>query len=133
VVEIDIAKYRSAWPAIASRMRDLAGPSRHALLLEADPVSLADGSVVFELPAHLPFHLERLKADAQLHQLLAQASVEFVGATVGVEFLAKGDEGADPESELDRAPEQDDLQEEDEGAIDPASLVVDMLDGEIID
>lgn len=135
--DVDIATYRSAWPVIASRMRDLAGPSRHALLLEASPTSVEDGRVVFELPAHLPFHLERLRTDAELHQLLAQASVEAVGGSVFVEFRAMGEADtavADSrEVEPERAPEKDDLDEEDEGAIDPMSLVVDMLDGEVIE
>lgn len=135
---IDIETYRSAWPAIAARMRDLAGPSKHALLLEASPVSVAGGTVTFELPAHLPFHLERLRADTAFHQLLAQASAEFVGAVVQVEFQAEGNGGmADPQQQADpesgRAPEMDQLDQDEEGAIDPASLIVDMLDGEIVD
>jgi hypothetical protein len=114
-------------------MRDLAGPSKHALLLEADPVAVVNGTVVFDLPAHLPFHLERLRVDTQLHQLLAQASVEFVGATLGAEFRAKGDEEAEAETEPERVPGQEDLEEEDDGGIDPTSLVVDLLDGEIVE
>ncbi len=131
--DVDIAKYQAAWPAIAARMRDLAGPSKHALLLEASPATVADGTVTFELPSHLPFHLERLKVDTQLHQLLAQASAEFVGGSLRVDFRAKGDPVADGEHEPERAPEKEDLDEGDEGAIDPTSLIVDMLDGEIID
>ena len=135
--DLDLATFESAWPVIASRMRDLAGPSRHALLLEATPVSIADGCVVFELPAHLPFHLERLKVDSELHQLLAQASAEAVGGLVDVEFRAKGEAeesaAAATDTEPERAPEKQDLADDDEGAIDPTSLVVDMLDGEVIE
>jgi hypothetical protein len=115
-------------------MRDLAGPSRHALLLEAKPASIDAGRVVFEIPSHLPFHLERLKTDEELHNLLAQASTEAVGASVGVEFRTESDATAPPppRPEPTRAPDKDDL-EEDEGDIDPASLVIDMLDGEMLD
>ncbi|MCP3995619.1 MAG: DNA polymerase III subunit gamma/tau [bacterium] len=135
VPDLSIATYESAWPAIAARMRDLAGPSRHALLLEAKPASIEAGRVVFELPSHLPFHLERLKADQELHDLLAQASTEAVGVSVCVEFSVESDATAPPppRPEPTRAPDKDDLEEENEGAIDPASLVVDMLDGEILD
>ncbi len=120
-------------------MRDLAGPSKHALLLEANPASIVGNTIIFELPAHLPFHLERLKTDKALCELLGQAGAEFVGANLIVEFQAKGDDGASAgsvpvvEAEPERAPEKDDLDEEDEGGIDPTSLIVDMLDGEIID
>ncbi len=133
--DLNLSTYESAWPAIAARMRDLAGPSKHALLLEARPASVRGDAVVFELPGHLPFHLERLKADSELHELLAQASAEFVGSTIRVVFEAKGEEAAPPVAEREpvRAPDKDDLVEEDAGAIDPASLVVDMLDGEIVE
>jgi len=131
----DLATFESAWPAIAARMRDVAGPSRHALLLEASPSAVEGKNVVFELPSHLPFHLERLKADGELHDLLAQAAAESVGATITVEFRAAGApiRAASPHAEPERAPDESDLADEDDGAIDPTSLVVDMLDGEIIE
>jgi len=137
--KVDLATYESAWPAIAARMRDLAGPSKHALLLEVRPRSVEGGTVTFELPAHLPFHLERLKADAALHELLAQTGAEFVGVRLAVEFQAEGGSTSPPqqpkpEQDPERAPEKDDMAEEgDAGSTDPMSLVVDMLDGEIID
>ncbi len=132
--DLDLATYESAWPAIAARMRDLAGPSKHALLLEVRPAAVNAGKVVFELPGHLPFHLERLKADTQLHQLLAEASAEFVGGSIDVEFRADGIAAVPaPAPEPTRAPDKDSLVEEDEGAIDPTSLVVDILGGEVLD
>ncbi len=131
---LDLATYESSWPAIAARMRDLAGPSRHALLLEASPKAVEGSKVVFELPSHLPFHLERLKADAELHSLLGQASAEFVGSSVEIEFRAQDAAAAPaPTPEPTRAPEKTDLVEEDDGAIDPTALVVDMLDGEVLE
>ena len=124
----------SAWPAIAARMRDLAGPSRHALLKEARPVEVNDGTVLFELPGHLPFHLEQLRADAGLHQLMQQAAAEFLGGSIGVDFRPHdGGDSAAPPTEPARAPDKDDLVEEEVGAIDPTDLVVDMLGGEVVD
>jgi DNA polymerase-3 subunit gamma/tau len=137
--KVDLATYESAWPAIAARMRDLAGPSKHALLLEVRPRSVAGGTVTFELPAHLPFHLERLKADSALHELLAQTGAEFIGVRLAVEFQAEGGSAAPSqqpraEQEPERAPEKDDMASDgDAGRTDPMSLVVDMLDGEVID
>jgi hypothetical protein len=116
-------------------MRDLAGPSRHALLKEVRPAAVEDGTVVFELPGHLPFHLEQLRADSELHQLLQQASSEFFGSGVGVSFRAHVAVTSEPavSPEPVRAPDKDDLLDEDEGAIDPTELVVDILGGEVID
>lgn len=130
---VDIATFESAWPAIASRMRDLAGPSRHAWLKEVQPVRVDDGTVVFELPSHLPFHLQQLRADTELHQMLRRAATELIGEPVDVEFRAHQDDAATrPAAEPTRAPDKDDLMDEDEGAIDPTDLVVDILGGEIV-
>jgi DNA polymerase-3 subunit gamma/tau len=133
LVDLDIATFESAWPAIAARMRDISGPSKHALLKEAQPVEVNGGTVSFELPHHLPFHLEQLRADSSLHQMLQQAASEFLGGSITVEF--RGAEGVTPPpvpTEPTRAPDKDDLVEEDEGAIDPTDLVVDILGGEVI-
>ena len=116
-------------------MRDLAGVSKHALLLEAAPVSVHGTTVVFQLPDHLPFHLERLRADTALHELLAQASAQFTGISITPDFVAEtsGDVAAAPAPEPARAPDKNDLDDEDDGAIDPTELVVDMLDGEVVE
>ncbi len=134
-VDVDLATFESAWPAIAARMRDLAGPSRHALLKEARPVGIEDGTAVFELPAHLPFHLQQLRADTELHELLGRAAAEFVGGTLEMDFRAQSDPLAAGESVSDvtQVPDEDELIEQDEGAIDPTELVVDILGGEVVD
>ena len=132
-VDIDLATFESAWPAIAARIRDLAGPSKHALLKEAQPVGVTSGTVIFELPSHLPFHLQQLRADRELHELLRRAATELVGGPVDVEFRSHADEPSKTPSEPTRAPDKDDLLDEDDGGIDPTELVVDILGGEIID
>ena len=115
-------------------MRSLAGPSRHALLKEVQPVRVESGTVVLELPAHLPFHLQQLRADTELHQMLQQAAAEFVGGSVNVDFRAhEGGGTPHPDPEPTRVPEKDDLAARDDGAIDPTELVVDILGGEIVD
>ena len=135
VADVDLATFESAWPAIAARMRDLAGPSRHALLKEVRPVRIDNGTAVFELPSHLPFHLQQLRADTQLHELLARAAAEFVGGTLEMEFRAQSDTIPVSEDVSDpaRVPDKNELLEEDEGAIDPTDLVVDMLGGEVVE
>jgi len=132
-VDIDLATFESAWPAIAARIRDLAGPSKHALLKEAQPVGVTSGTVTFELPSHLPFHLQQLRADRELHELLRRAATELVGGPVDVEFRSHADEPAKTPSEPTRAPDKDDLLDEDDGGIDPTELVVDILGGEVVD
>ena len=91
--------------------------------------------MVFELPGHLPFHLEQLKADKELHRLLKQAAAEFVGTPVGVSFRAHAVSSPEPDSAAypERAPDKDDLLEDDEGAIDPTDLVMDILGGEVVE
>ena len=133
--DLDLATFESAWPAIAARIRDLAGPSKHALLKEAQPVGVSGEAVMFELPSHLPFHLQQLRADRDLHDLLRQAAAEFVGGSIAVDFRshAAADGPTAPAPEPTRAPDKDDLLEEDEGGIDPTDLVVDILGGEVID
>jgi DNA polymerase-3 subunit gamma/tau len=130
---VDIATYESAWPAIADRMRALAGPSRHALLKVVRPVAVEDEAVVFELPGHLHFHLEQLRADTELHRLLQQASGELVGAPLGAFFRAEDAVAAQSAAEPTRVPDEAELTDGDEGAIDPTDLVVDILGGEVIE
>ncbi len=65
--------------------------------------------------------------------MLEQAASEFLGGSIKVEF--RGADGATPPlapREPTRVPDKDDLVEQDEGAIDPTDLVVDILGGEIV-
>jgi len=136
-VDLDLQTVESAWPAVVARIRDHAGPRRHALLKEAVPAAVDGRTVTFSIPAHLPFHLEQLRADSEVHQIVAATAAEVIGGPVEVRFeAADGDDGgkvpaAPPEPP--RAPDKDDLLDAgDDGVEDPASIVVDMLGGEVV-
>lgn len=135
VTELTLATFESAWPALAARMRDVAGPSRHALLKEATPVAVDGATVTFVIPGHLPFHLEQLRADPDLHEQLGRVAAEMLGGSVAVEFVAAGDPPLSDDVSVDteRAPDKDGLLEADSAGVDPTELVVDMLGGEVID
>jgi hypothetical protein len=131
LVDLDLATVQTAWPAMVARVRELDGPRRHALIKEAYPAEVNAGLVTFEVPAHLPFHLEQLKEDTALHGVVERAAVEVLGGSIGIDFrTAVAD--APTTSEHERAPDKDELIAADEGAGDPADLVVDVLGGEVV-
>jgi DNA polymerase-3 subunit gamma/tau len=134
--ELDLQTFESTWPAIIARVRDHAGPRRHAWLKEAIPAAVDGGTVTLGVPARLPFHLEQLKADAELHGIVATTAAELVGEPVTVRFVAVEDDGGVPASAEDpdppRAPDKDQLIEAGDAAADPEALVVDLLGGEVV-
>jgi DNA polymerase-3 subunit gamma/tau len=136
IVDLTLATFESTWPALAARMRDVAGPSRHALLKEATPATVDGANVTFTVPSHLPFHLEQLRADHELHDQLGRVAAEMLGGSITVQFVA-ADATTPPDAATEdgsgRAPDKDDLLESGPAADDPTELVVDLLGGEVID
>jgi hypothetical protein len=134
-VPIDFASFQSAWPVIVSRVRDDAGPRRHALLKEARPMGVRDAQVILEVPADLHFHLEQLRADVELHRVVASIAADVLGNDVAFTFEpADGDAPGSDTLDLDppAAPDPSELLEEGDDATDPTALVVDMLGGEVV-
>jgi hypothetical protein len=131
--DVDLATFETIWPAIVARVRDEAGPVRHALVRVAVPTAVEDGKAVLSIPAHMPFHLERLREDRTLIEQMAAIATDLLGGTIGIAFAA-GDEDPLPAADVEppRAPDKDDLEAEGEEAQDPADMVVDLLGGEII-
>ena len=130
----------AAWPAIMARVRDEAGMRRHALFREARPAAVEGGRLVLEVPPHLPFHLAQLGEDDHLNSVVAAAASDALGGRIELVYrAADGDETlVDPdlaasESDDDRAPDKDQLIDEGDAEIDPADLVIDMLDGEVVE
>ena len=131
--ELDLEQFESAWPALVARVKEEVGPRRHAYLKEAIPVAVEEGRVVFEIPAHLDFHLEQLKADGELQQRMVAIAEDLLGGRIALEFRASdGEESPGDEQEPVRAPDKDQLEEADESATDPTELVVDALGGEVV-
>lgn len=131
---LDLASFETVWPALVARVRDAAGPVRHALVKVAVPGGVEDGVVQLEIPSHMPFHLERLREDSELSGTMTGIAAELLGGNIGIAWVAAADAPASTTpAEPQRAPDKDDLLEEsDDDVVDPADMVVDVLGGEII-
>jgi len=138
LVDLDLATFEAAWPAIVAQVRDRAGPRRHALLKEAEPVAVESGRVICEVPGHLPFHLEQLRADTELNAVVVSLAIEILGGSISLEYRSADGTAptmtAEPKVESEtRAPKRDELLEGDEAsAEDPEGLIADLLGGEVI-
>ncbi|MGI9528873.1 MAG: hypothetical protein ACR2NG_04115, partial [Acidimicrobiia bacterium] len=129
-----LADFERVWPAVVATIRTDVGPRRHALLREATPSYVERGTVVFEVAAHMHFHLEQLKADSELSDAICTVATEQLGQPVAITYRS-ADSSAAPEvaAEPERAPDKEDLVEAgSDDAVDPASTVLDMLGGEIV-
>lgn len=132
--DITMEAFNRAWPAIMAEIRQTVGPRRQALLREAFPRSMNESTVVFEVAAHMHFHLEQLKADAGIAEAIGEATQEHLGTRLGAMFRSTDavTPTADPEPE--QVPDKDDLlKATDDDAVDPVAVVADILDGQIID
>jgi hypothetical protein len=131
----------AVWPQLVSRVREEAGPRRYALFRETRPVAVEGSTIVLGIGAHLPFHLAQLQEDDRLGGVVTRLATELLGGAVSIEYRAvNGDpEPAEPPEDGDdddlpaETPDKDDLTASEEGAIDPAEMIVDMLGGEILD
>jgi DNA polymerase-3 subunit gamma/tau len=138
VVDVDMAAIDALWPALVARVRDEAGPRRHALFRETAPAAVEDGALVLEVPAHLPFHLAQLQEDDRLMAILTSVVQELSGAPLRVRY--RSGDGAQTglfdtpvDIEPERAPDKDDLQVAGSGGVDPTDILKDMLGGEVVD
>jgi DNA polymerase-3 subunit gamma/tau len=134
--EVDLPGFEAIWPALVAQVRDRAGPRRHAWLKESLPVAMDGSSVVLEVPAHLPFHLEQLKADAELLGIVRSIAADLLGGSIDVRFRPGPDGEQNLQDELLVVPDKETLAEtngdgttEDD---DPTSFIVDELGGEIV-
>ncbi|MFQ5553749.1 MAG: DNA polymerase III subunit gamma/tau [Acidimicrobiia bacterium] len=132
--DVDFDAFQTAWPSIVARVREDAGPRRHAWLREARPTDLRNGTVVLEVPAHLPFHLEQLRADSGLQRSVSTIATQLFGCDVKLEFVSADTprESSTRPADPQRAPDKDDLLEEGSDGTDATALVVDVLGGEVI-
>ncbi len=125
--------FEQVWPAIVATIRQDVGPRRHALLREASPVAVENGVVVFEVPAHMHFHLEQLKSDSGIAEAIVATGTEQIGQPVRVEFRSAGALPPPSSQDPEHAPDKDDLVKVgDDDHNDPAETVLDILGGEIV-
>ncbi len=138
--ELTMRDVESAWPALVGKVREAVGPRRYALLKEATPGTAELNQLVLHVPPHLNFHLESLKEDQALRDVVEMAASDLLGGRVRVSYEPGPDEDGGSTGVQDpipasptRAPEAADLVGEAKGGIDPTKLVEDILGGEVVD
>lgn len=124
------------WPQLVASVREL-GARRDALFREASPDGVEGSTVVLTLPAHLEFHLEQLRNDAELVSFVADRASALLGNLVTVQFRIMGatTPAAQPEpaaADDDPIPDKDRMLEAPAGATDPLSLLQSELGAEIV-
>ena len=131
--DLDFSDFERAWPAIVAQIRQDVGPRRHALLKEASPVGIESGAVVFEVAAHMHFHLEQLKTDEGIAQAISGAGIDHLGRPVAVTFRSSSATAPTQPTDVERVPDKDDLAEasSDSGTT-VIDNVLDVLGGEIV-
>jgi DNA polymerase-3 subunit gamma/tau len=133
VASFTLADFERVWPAVVAAIRTDVGPRRHALLREATPSAVEQGTVIFEVAAHMHFHLEQLKADDELNRAMCVVASEELGQPVLVSYRSADAPANVVNTEPERAPDKDELVEAaSDDAVDPADTVLDILGGEII-
>ncbi len=131
--DLDFSDFERVWPAIVAQIRQDVGPRRHALLKEASPTAVENGTVVFEVAPHMHFHLEQLKSDVGITEAITSAARDQLGSSVAVTFRSADAEAVTAAHHEERAPDKDDLVEAtDDSSSDAVSNVLDVLGGEIV-
>ena len=138
-VDLDLATVDGMWPALVARVRDDAGPRRHALFRETAPAAVENGALILEVPGHLPFHLAQLQEDDRLSAIIASVVHDLAGAAIRVKY--RSGDGAQTglfdtpveDDDPHHAPDKDTLEEASAGAMDPTALLADMLGAEVVD
>ncbi len=133
VAGLDLGGVEAVWPALVARVRDDVGPRRFALFREAEPAAVDGATIVLEVPARLPFHLAQLQEDRDLAKSVEAAAAELLGGRVEVAYRAAAAEEEAVAEAPSRAPAEHELFEAGAGGIDPAELVKDLLDGEVVE
>jgi DNA polymerase III subunit gamma/tau len=130
-VTVDVEELIEKWPVVVARVREEAGPRRFALFREATPDRAEGATLTLTVPG--PFHRDQLTEDDVLRGVVTAVLSDVAGTAVTVRYEAgDGAPSLDPVETEDGAPDKDELIESSAGAIDPAALVVDLLDGEIV-
>jgi hypothetical protein len=133
--DLDLAVFIDKWPMVVTQVREAAGPRRFAVFRDAKPARVDGSKLVITVPG--PFHRDQLLEDREIADVVAAALAEVAGGKVGFTYEADGNAPAAPAPVVptvdEGAPDKNDLEESDEGAIDPTALVVDLLGGEVVE
>lgn len=92
--KIDIAKVKRAWPVILNQVKEKK-ISTYALLLECQPSSVTEKTIVLEFSERASFHLQEMEKSRNLKVLL-QSLKKVLGMDVEVECTLREDEGPKP-------------------------------------
>jgi len=130
--DLELSTFEATWPALVARVRDDAGPRRHALFKETTPSRVEAGVVTLTVPSHLPFHLEQLRHDEELRVLAEQTGAELLGGAIAISYEAGDAVAVAPVVEPTKAPEASEMASEG-AAADPTDLMRDILGGEVVE
>lgn len=125
--KIDIAKVKRAWPVILNQVKEKK-ISTYALLLECQPSSVTEKTIVLEFSERASFHLQEMEKSRNLKVLL-QSLKKVLGMDVDVECTLREDEG--PKSRETSLREEKSTEEPVEPHI--VKLVQDSFGAEIIE
>ncbi|MCB1246974.1 MAG: DNA polymerase III subunit gamma/tau [Acidimicrobiia bacterium] len=128
--QVTIEDFRRVWPAVMADIRHEVGPRRQAFLREAAPAGVEGDVVVFEVAAHLHFHLENLKQDTGVAESIARGTEKHLGVPVGVAFRAADAPPMPDTTDRDPVPDKEDLVSAEDEEHDPVKNVTDVLGGE---
>ena len=135
--EFDLSTVDGIWPALMARVRDEAGPRRHALFQVCRPGAVEGSKLILEVPGDHEFHLQQLSTDNRLAAVIVAVAGDLLGGAVQVEFR-RGSGSMEPlpvvESEpMHRAPDKDQLEDSSDGPIDPTSVVLEEFGGRVVE
>ena len=124
---------QTAWPAAVARIREEAGMRRFALFREARPAEVTGSTIMLEVPENLPFHLAQLSEDDSLNATAVRVLGEVLGGGVRLAYRGGSAPVVVPHVDPLRAPDQETLSDPTAGGVDPAALMADLLDGEVVE
>ncbi len=128
----DLAAVETVWPNLVARVREASGPVRHSLLKVAAPHAVDGRKITVALPADPSFYFQRVSQDAGLADTVADIASELLRVPVTVVWTTA--DLAEVVAEVpETLPAAGELVDSDDGAIDPANMVADMLGGEVVD
>ncbi|UCG40159.1 MAG: DNA polymerase III subunit gamma/tau [Acidimicrobiia bacterium] len=93
----------AAWPQVFGRLREGLGPRRTALLRESTPAAVEGDTV--ELRVRMSFHLEKLRSDAQVAEMVSKELGALLGGRPSIVF-APEDGSAAPTAQVAEVEEE---------------------------
>ena len=131
---LELSLVESVWPALVERVRREAGPRRHAIFRDCRPAAVEGNKLILEVPVNLTFHLSHLVEDRSLNAIVSSIAGGLLGGEVVVAYRAGGGGevvGEGPAA-MDAIVEEGAPEEAGGQPADPASVVTEILGGEVV-